>query len=226
MHGGCLGCFLEHLADEKFEACLGQEPSDPALFGGAFDIGLLSRYPILQSAALEYDAYFARGSAWYAQVDVPGLGPVDTFCTHFSSSLGAIPYRGPHGSWSGEHAYQTAQLLGFMARKGDSHRPLLVLGDLNAGPGTDVLRAIEPQDYHLLLASGLEEAVASPFCTMCPDNVFRGPESDGIFIDHALLKGFGGTSSGESVLVQTFSLAGTALNMSDHYGLRVTLSSE
>lgn len=231
--GGCLGCFLEHLDGSSAEACLADAPSDPALFGGTFDVGLLSRYPLLQQAALEYDAYFVRASALYAQVDVPGLGLVDTFCTHLGSSLGVIPYRGPHGSWNGEHAYQVAQLLGFVSARASGQHPVLLLGDLNTGPasaGPPPIQAELPLDYQLLLGAGFDSAMASPQCTLCSDNALRSGNSRETWLDHALIRGFPGAVLAERALTQTFEL-GTApntlaMNLSDHYGLRVRLSSE
>lgn len=173
--GGCLGCFLDHLGDQLFDRCAGDDSvvSEPALFGGAFDVGLLSRYPLSHTEALEYDAYFVRASALYAQVEVPGLGAVDTFCTHLGSSLGVIPYRGPHGSWEGEHARQVTQLMAFIADKANGRIPVLLLGDLNMGPesgGPSSVSAELPLDYQRMLDSGLVDAVATPFCTTCTDN--------------------------------------------------------
>lgn len=231
--GGCLGCFLEHLDGTSPEPCLAAAPSDPALFGGTFDVGLLSRYPLLQQAVLEYDAYFVRASALYAQVDVPGLGLVDTFCTHLGSSLGVIPYHGPHGSWDGEHAYQIAQLLGFVSAKASGQHPVLLLGDLNTGPasaGPPPIQAELPLDYQLLLGAGFGSAVASPKCTLCSDNVLRNGSSRETWLDHALIRGFPGAVTAERALIQTFQLGAApntlAMNLSDHYGLRVRLGSE
>jgi endonuclease/exonuclease/phosphatase family metal-dependent hydrolase len=231
--GGCLGCFLDHLGDQAFAACLEPKPSDPALFGGAFDVGLLSRYPLLKKAVLEYDAYFVRASALYAQVNVPGLGPVDTFCTHLGSSLGVIPYHGPHGSWDGEHSYQVAQLLAFISAQTDGSHPVLLLGDLNSGPasaGPPPISAELPLDYQLLLGSGLTSVVSSPQCTLCSDNVLRRGNPREIWLDHALARGFGGGAQAERALTETFTLgeapASTQMNLSDHYGLRVELTRE
>lgn len=231
--GGCLGCFLDHLGDQAFAACLETKPSDPALFGGAFDVGLLSRYPLLKKVVLEYDAYFVRASALYAQVNVPGLGPVDTFCTHLGSSLGVIPYHGPHGSWDGEHSYQVAQLLAFISAQADGSHPVLLLGDLNAGPasaGPPPLSAELPLDYQLLLGSGLTSVVSSPQCTLCSDNVLRRGNPREIWLDHALVRGFRGVARAERVLTETFTLGeapvSMQMNLSDHYGLRVALTHE
>jgi len=231
MDGGCLGCVLGHLEHKDFTGCLGEAPSDPALFGGAFDVGLLSRYPLLHEEALRFDAYFVRASALYAQVELPGLGAVDTFCTHLGSSLGVIPYHGPHGSWDGEHSYQVAQLLAFIARKNAAQRPLLLLGDLNTGPasaGPSPLSAELPLDYRLLLDSGLISAVTEPECTLCPDNVLRGAGSRALWLDHALLRGFEARISSQVSLTDTFPLGDATnpmpMSLSDHYGLRVELT--
>jgi len=231
--GGCLGCFLDHLEDQLFTRCIGNTPSDPALFGGAFDVGLLSRYPISRTRALEYDAYLVRASALYAELEVPGLGPVDTFCTHLGSSLGVIPYHGPHGSWEGEHAYQVEQLLSFIAQQANGKNPVLVLGDLNMGPdsaGPPALSGELPLDYQLMIDSGLVDAVSTPFCTACSDNTLRGSGARDLFIDHALLRGFEAQVTADRQLQQTFRLetpqGSTAMNLSDHYALRVELRNQ
>ncbi|HEX6766779.1 MAG TPA: endonuclease/exonuclease/phosphatase family protein [Polyangiaceae bacterium] len=231
--GGCLGCFLDHLEDTEFSACYGDAVKDPALFGGTFDVGLFARYPLIAEAALEYDSYFVRAAALFARIDVPELGPVDTFCTHLGSSLGVIPYQGRFSSWEGEHAHQVEQLIDFISANASGANPVLVLGDLNMGPasaGPPPVSAELPDDLRALLDSGLDNAVTDEACTLCSDNVLRGEGSADTWVDHVLVRGFSGPVSTERILREPFTLStpdgDVPMNLSDHYGLRAELSNE
>jgi endonuclease/exonuclease/phosphatase family metal-dependent hydrolase len=231
--GGCLGCFLDHLADAEFSVCRGSAVKDPALFGGTIDIGLFSRHPLVREAALEYDSYFVRAAVLFARIDVPELGPVDTFCTHLGSSLGVIPYQGRFSSWEGEHAHQVQELIDFISANSSGAYPVLVLGDLNMGPasaGPPPVSAELPDDFRALLDSGLESAVTDEACTLCSDNVLRGGASADTWVDHVLVRGFSGQVGTERVLREAFTLptpdGDVPMNLSDHYGLRAELSSE
>lgn len=230
--GACLGCLFDHVADFSLCAGTGSEPSDPAIFGGDFDIGLLSRYPLQKKEILPLDAYFQRGAVLYAEIEVPKLGPVHAFCTHLSSSLGVIPYAGPDGSWDGEHTHEVEQLVNFIQAKAGDSEPVLVMGDLNMGVALQENPAVLPEDFGLLLATGLSDPFLDsgmPACSECGDNSFRGADSTDDLIDHLLVKRFPGSSSSVTrAFTEPVSLptAGDPLltNLSDHYGLRLAIS--
>jgi endonuclease/exonuclease/phosphatase family metal-dependent hydrolase len=231
--GGCLGCFLDHLEDAEFSACQGSAPKDPALFGGAVDVGLFTRYPLVAEASREYDSYFVRAAVLFARMEVPELGPVDVFCTHLGSSLGVIPYQGHFTSWEGEHAHQVQELIDFISSNASPAYPVMVLGDLNMGPasaGPPPVGAELPDDFEALLDSGLDNAVTDEACTLCSDNVLRGEGSTDTRVDHVLARDFSGQMTTERVLREPFTLTtpegDVPMNLSDHYGLRAELSRE
>ncbi len=235
LSGGCMGCIMNHVSDGSFLACLGDGSAlqDPAIFAGDYDVALLSRYAIEEQAVEILDAYMVRAAALYARVNVPGLGPVDAFCTHLGSSLGVIPYKGPYGSWDGEHAHQVEQLVDFVAEKNDGQRPLLLLGDLNMGPalaGPPSVKAVLADDYQLLLDAGFEnQFVSSPVatCTFCGYSKFADPPSSNQLIDHVLSKNFSAPSVTftRELATPVVVLEGEdPVDLSDHYALRLELA--
>ena len=236
LSGGCQGCLINHLDDRAQCASSGGAVlSDPAIFGGDSDIGLLSRYAISKQQTLPLDAYFQRGAVLYAQVQVPNLGHIHAFCTHLSSALGVIPYAGPNGSWAGEHARETQQLLDFIQLNASDGAPILVLGDLNTGLAINGQGkgAVLPDDFARLQASGLSDPFVDggqAACSECRDNAARGPDSTDDLVDHLLLKNFPAASS---TVTRSFTNLVSLLNegtpiklqLSDHYGIRLELNS-
>jgi hypothetical protein len=235
LSGGCLGCLLNQLDD--FGECAPkaeQVVSEPAIFGGDYDTGLLSRYPISEQDVLPLAAYFQRGAVLYARLEVPHLGPVHAFCTHFSSPLGVIPYAGPFGSWDGEHRRETEQLLDFVQTKAGTSEPVLVMGDLNTGLSLDGGQAILAEDFALLLASGLSDPYLDggrPQCSECNDNSLRAVDSTNDLVDHLLIKRFPKSSARVTRELSTAVGLGSSgddaarSHLSDHYALRLELES-
>lgn len=228
LSGGCLGCIMNHL--EGLESCLAETPiaSDPAIFGGSYDIGLFSRWPIQRAHQRELSSYFVRASVLHARVVVPRLGPVDAFCTHLGSDLGIVSYAGAFGSWEGEHRRQVEELLEFVRQENKNERPLLLLGDLNMGPAVGSNEAVLPDDYALLVNAGFDNAYATqsnPSCTNCPDTTFRGPDESREILDHVLSARLrlDGTVT-ERLFVAPVSLGDEypLFNLSDHFGLKVS----
>jgi endonuclease/exonuclease/phosphatase family metal-dependent hydrolase len=230
LSGGCLGCIVNNLDD--FGKCVGArtEANDPAIFGGDNDVGLLSRYPLEQAESIPLDAYFVRTDVLHALVDIPSLGKVHVFCTHLGSSLGPIPYAGPYTSWDGEHTHQVEQLLDIVAQKANDSAPVILLGDLNTGPALPDIHAVAPDDYALLAAQ-----LDNPYvlgggakCTECSANSFRGAGSQDDLVDHFLIRNFPSTKQTvERVFTDEVALdASTTFDLSDHYGLRLVVTSK
>jgi len=230
LNGGCLGCILDSLG-EPLETCLGDgsEENDPAIFGGAYDVALFSRFPLDEVDVLPLDAYFVRAAALYAKVTVPGLGPVHAFCTHLGSPLGVIPYTGPHDSWDGEHGAQVEMLSEFVQSKASDGLPIIVLGDLNMGPPVASSVALLEEQYRELLRGGLFNPYAErpdALCTDCSDNTFHASSADyeDTLIDHVLTAGFPEhTPAVSRVLDAPVSLGDFEYNLSDHYGVRIEI---
>jgi endonuclease/exonuclease/phosphatase family metal-dependent hydrolase len=230
--GGCLGCILNSLG-EPLESCAGDgsEPEDPAIFGGAHDGMLLSRYPLEGTEVTRLDGYLVRTAVLYGRVEIPGLGPVHAFCTHLGSPLGVIPYAGPHGSWDGEHGVQVEALATLVADRASDGLPVVVLGDLNMGPAVGTSVAVHPGQYVGLLALA---SLGNPYvsrgdalCTDCADNSFHAlaPDYDDSLIDHVLIRNFPAAEwSMARVLAEPVELGEVPFHLSDHYGVSLTLS--
>ncbi len=232
LSGGCLGCLINHLG--TFEACAtagAAATGDPAIFGGNSDIALFSRFPIVDQEILPLDAYFQRGTALYARIEVPQLGTVHAFCTHFSSPLGVIPYAGPDGSWDGEHARETEELVRLIAAHAGDGERVLVMGDLNTGLALNGNGAVLPDDLEALLATGLRDPYLDggrAECSECSDNSLRSPDSSADLIDHLLIRGFPEGSASVSRAFTSQVEIGAEGNvelshLSDHYGLMLQL---
>lgn len=232
LSGGCLGCILNSLG-EPLEGCVGDgsEPEDPAIFGGAHDGLLLSRYPLEGRESTALDGYLVRTAVLYGRVEVPGFGPVHAFCTHLGSPLGVIPYAGPHGSWEGEHASQVEALTELIDAKAEDGLPVVVLGDFNMGPAVGTSVAVLGEQYADFQAyarlTNPYVGQAEPPCTDCADNTFHAldPEYQDNIIDHVFVRNFTHTrESAERVLDQPAPLGELAFNLSDHYGVRLTVT--
>ncbi|MFZ5894581.1 MAG: endonuclease/exonuclease/phosphatase family protein [Myxococcota bacterium] len=232
LNPGCLGCVMNHVAGD-LTACVGEpQPSDPAIFGGSFDVGLLSRYPILASDIKELTSYFVRVAALYAKLDVPGAGPVHAFCTHLGSPLDIVPYGGAYGSWHDEQRQQILELLGFIRQKTHGSGRVLVLGDMNTGPAHASIHGEWQDNYIALTSNGLQNpylAQGDADCTWCPSNTYH-PDAEPTLIDHILQSGFDGASTiGARLFVDPVQLTLTegsvAAHLSDHYGLQSVIRS-
>jgi hypothetical protein len=104
-------------------------------------------------------------------------------CTHLSSGLGVLSYPrdGPHASWESEHQAQIDALTRTPAGC------TVILGDLNASPAIDTLKAERPEAIATLARHGFVAPWAQPRCTWCKHN----PMATGIpdrWLDHILFK--------------------------------------
>jgi len=229
---GCLGCILNHIGDD-FSACAGApETSDPAIYGGAFDAGLLSRYAPIESDTRELSSYFVRAAALYAKLDVPGAGPVHVFCTHLGSALDIVPYAGSYTSWHDEQTQQIRELQGFVREKTHGSGRVLVLGDMNTGPDHGALAGECSDNYLTLTGNGLTNPYLSQGdvdCSWCPDNSFHVAQSPSL-IDHILESGFDDaivTTARDFDTPITLQVDETQVtsHLSDHFGLRSVIRS-
>lgn len=231
LSGGCLACILDSLG-APLETCLGDgsERNDPAIFGGAYDVALFSRFPLERTRVIPLDAYFVRAVRLHAKVTVPGLGAVHAICTHLGSPLGVIPYAGSHGSWEGEHASQVELLAEAVRAYASDGLPVIVLGDLNMGPAVGSSVAMLEDQYRQLLDAGLSNPYAegsNALCTDCADNTFHAasPDYPDGLIDHVLVGRFPAHHTAVSRVLDTpVSFGDFTYDLSDHYGVRLDIT--
>lgn len=102
---------------------------------------ILSRFPIRASSQLVYRSCvgtdcLARKGAVYARIRVPSVGDVDVYATHTNAGdrHGAVRVR------------QARQLVDFVrAHSGDGQRPVVLMGDLNAIPGSEEIELLRKE---------------------------------------------------------------------------------
>jgi hypothetical protein len=107
------------------------------------------------------------------------------------------------------------------------------MGDFNHGPARGGFEAELPESHQRVLAAGYDDPVATlepPQCTFCAANLLQeGQGAGGEIIDHVYLKLASGEVQDAAIVfdepVRVTSADGQPLdvNLSDHYGVAVTL---
>lgn len=208
--------------------CEGTEGSR-FIYGGAYDVALLSRLPVSAHESLVLDSSLVRASVEYAQVETPDGGGVHVFCTHLASPFGGRPYEGELGSWEAEQQRQADQLVGFIEERVAAGDHAIVAGDLNTGAAGTGYEAVRESIYRSLVdRAELDEGFAASGaadCTSCLDNTFRRDSSRASLIDHVLLGGGLTLAGAERAFAETVALSDAIdSHLSDHYGVRVVVS--
>jgi endonuclease/exonuclease/phosphatase family metal-dependent hydrolase len=118
-------------------------------------------------------------------------------------------------------------------RRRDGAGRAVILGDFNtsaaSAAGQPTITEEAPETYTLLRASFREAIPAGfiPRCTYCPDNPLTGNAAP-TWLDHIFLQGF--TEASVRTAERTFTeptvavSGGAPVPLSDHYGMRATLS--
>ncbi|MBO6933691.1 MAG: endonuclease/exonuclease/phosphatase family protein [Deltaproteobacteria bacterium] len=231
---GCLGCASEVVMGSATSSpmdvrseCEGTEGSR-YIYGGTYDVAILSRLPVTAHESLVLDSYLVTASVEYAQVQTPTGGGVHVFCTHLASPFRDIPYGGEFGSWESEQQHQADQLVGFIEERVASGDHVIVAGDLNTGPMGTGYEAIRESIYRSIVdRAELDEGFATSAaadCTSCLDNTFRLEASRATLVDHVLLGGDLSLISAERTYTETVALSDEIdSHLSDHYGVRVVV---
>ncbi|HAN30358.1 MAG TPA: hypothetical protein DCQ06_02060 [Myxococcales bacterium] len=199
-------------------------------YGGDTGLLLLSRVPLRNKKLTILDSTLVRRATLQASVTAPTGDSMRVTCTHLTAALSSVPYSGPKASWKEEQKGQVERLVELTQGSG----PELILGDLNMSPAAgSLVKAEFPDHYDLLVAAGFTSpylAGSAPKCTFCIDNTLVGQGVDtggeGVAIDHALLKGYGGSvTDAQRSYDQLVTLDGVddKQHLSDHFGVRMTL---
>lgn len=256
LSAGCQGCLLGAAASTSdFAAiratCVGSSDSTDDLdersyvSGGSYGTGLLSAIPFAETDERRLDASTVRRAILYARLDDTPLGTVHVFCTHLTAILSGLQYEGSYAGWEAENAAHVEALIEWVDEKTDADDKVLVLGDLNTGPSGADITASVPENYAAFEAAGFENAFlrgSDAACTFCTSNPLVAAEDTGAgaAIDHVLTRGIEGSVSVERVLDElvTIDVMGAAqdggtgaleereVGLSDHFGLRATLSAD
>ncbi len=244
----CYGCFVPNLPTETLSSIRTTCTTNPRgglAFGGQSSTMILSRYPLSDTETLVMPGTWNRRVITRATVTLPSGSRVGVYCNHLTPVFEgvAFPYTGRHGcgeigpaGWSREQRAQAERLVAEVRRREGSTGRAVILGDFNTGPrnaaGQPELTDEAPENFTYL---GQQFTLATPSgyvpqCTYCPDNA-NNPGAQPTWIDHVFLHNFpaGATRS----TVRTFTEAtvevpgqATRVPLSDHYGVRVVLSTQ
>jgi len=228
---GCQACVAANLGNSIeviVERCLGGDGS--AAYDGHNGLLMLSAKEPLSTHHLQFTSTLTTRSVLHTELKLPGVGPIDVFCTHLASDLSSIlTYPGTeYASYAEEQAGQIDAMMDFI----DTHSTtgqVIVLGDLNTG--TDELS----DNYDLLVNAGYGDPYVAEYgdtlCTYCDANTLNGGEGDGgETIDHAMLRFDNAPEviSVDRILDSTESVTTSEgamdLHLSDHYGVQLILS--
>lgn len=214
-------------AAEEEDAGLSPKPK-AYLLGGSYGTALVSRLPVLDVEYTPFASSMHPRGVIHARLAHPSLGPIDTYCTHLTPYLRGMK-RPPASQFIVEQSQQVEKLSQLISRRKKPHGnvPVVLLGDLNTGPGaaTDsrsrdddgTYQARLPQHFTRLLSeTELLDAASGQRdeCTFCYDNPLQAhPESGGLRIDHVLFRDL---AAGRVTYERTF----VEPALSDHYGVR------
>jgi endonuclease/exonuclease/phosphatase family metal-dependent hydrolase len=232
----CQGCLAANLGSELSEILTACTTSSAKFnYGGANGVLLLSKHPITAKAHATLSSSLVQRSVLMATIDLPAFGETDVACTHLAADLSnLITYNGDFGSFGGEQAAQTNELIAFLEANGTA-RTQIVTGDFNSGPAVDasgIVAELPEAAYGLLLGAGFsvyQDPTDSPACTYCADNALIDDAANPALIDHVFVRGLpSGTATIQSSLIgtqgitiQDDSAMDVATHPSDHYGVRV-----
>ncbi len=231
----CFGCVQANVGnelDDILSAC--EAPAIEYAYGGAFGIGILSKYPIKSQEVKVLESTTNRRAIAYALVDTP-LGEVHAFCTHLTAVFSSIDYPKPTGSWAEEQAVQIDELISWANDKAPAGANVLLIGDMNTGPAGSGYIAEVPENYQKFITAGYENPYtnqADHQCTYCADNVIvkkGNDDTESSVIDHVLVRGFDGASMmSERLLEGSIQVENCAKQIttgySDHYAVSVAIT--
>lgn len=200
--------------------------------GGSSGLMLASRLPLDSVQLVDFFdiSTTSRRAAILATVTKNGVQH-RVGCTHLQSGLdGLIPYTGQFGSYAGEQRAQAETLL--QASTGSASAPVYLAGDFNcsrANSGNGVIDELG-SNCQLFADSGYHDPAGDQLhCTFCADNHLNIEnaqivEARDSLLDHVFLKNelFSGARAAR-VFTESISIGGTAENLSDHYGVQVTI---
>ena len=152
-------------------------------------------------------------------------------CTHLQSNLdGLIPYTGALGSWGGEQRGQGERFRDAALAYGGAD-PIYLAGDFNCsfGVSSSGVASELTQTCEVFTKAGFADpATAQLPCTFCSSNNLVAEnssisESRDTLLDHVFVKNpiYSGLQT-ERVFTEIVTAGGSATNLSDHFGVRLS----
>ncbi len=226
----CSTCLAANIGGsfEDIQRTCTTEPGPRFAFNGSFGLALLSRLPLLDTDVLVLDSTLNRRAVLYARVEAPEV-TAHVFCTHLTPIFDDIPFPGT-GGWEGEQRAQIEALIDFVDSKTTPEDRIVLLGDLNTGPGFGGITAVAQENYNLVLTrfptDVYLEAMETPLCTFCGDNPLVPEGTPSSIIDHILVRNLDAQNV-ERILDGTVDVPvdgrTETVTFSDHFGVRAAL---
>lgn len=224
---GCQSCLTADPTRDPadtYRACVTQrtdlqsKPSaqPPYVYAGSYGLVLLSQPALLEHDFLAFPSRVVARGALYARLAMPEpMKPLHVFCTHLTPDS------------KEENRQQLDALVAFIEKKASRGEPVMLLGDLNMGPGGEGVRAKLPEHFHALVRAGFRSPYLgseAPTCTFCDANpMVSGRGGGGSVIDHALLRDLDAPVRSSRVLDDSVELQIERRTLtstySDHYGV-------
>ena len=210
-------------------------------FEGQSGVMVLSRHPLSNDQVVVWPGTWNRRILVSATVELPNDATVDVYCNHLTPIFDspAFPYTGDYGEgqvtsrgWEAEQRLQIERLIEEVETDTGTERAV-VLGDMNCGRASgDIMAEGDANLDHLETA--FTPAVTpsySPACTMCPDSPVRGEDTDPVWIDHIFtwnIPADAVTATSRTFVEPLAPVEGdpSMVPLSDHYGLRSTITIE
>jgi endonuclease/exonuclease/phosphatase family metal-dependent hydrolase len=239
----CYGCLATALPTETIGSIRGlctANANAGLAFGGRSGVMILSRHPLSEVETVVIPGTWNRRVITRATASLPSGRRVAVYCNHLSPVFNGVtfPYTGRHGcdrigaeGWATEQLAQARRLVTWVNQTAGT-TPAVVLGDFNTSPmGVNGITPEAPDTYNYLrmqLTPAQPQGYV-PRCTYCPDNALNGMRTDPVWIDHIFLKNL--TTTAVRSYELTFTDASVVVpaapgrvHLSDHYGVRATLT--
>lgn len=231
----CTSCIVANLGkeiDEIFSICV-EGIGSIYTYDGHNGLLLLSKFPLSNKEHSILDSYLTRRVVLHAAIQTEAVGTVDLFCTHLTADLSEeVSYGGTYESWATEQSAQIDTLLNYIDQKSGVDSPVVLMGDMNCGLESANVSAKHPTNFQKFIDADMTapyvEESGSP-CTWCMENPMTGSVNDNI-IDHILTGNIPTDMGYESSRILDHEVTFTSgeeevtARLSDHYGVKVTIS--
>lgn len=190
-------------------------------YRGSSGLAIFSKLPLKEKAVIDFSdiSTLNRRQALSATIESDGE-EVAIACAHLAAKL-TVPYTGKSESWEKENLAQTQRLI----KKTANASKAIIMGDFNCGLESSNTQAELPTSCMALSAAFKDPGAGLDQCTYCSDNALNSGKQDN-FIDHIFIRGLEAESAEvvrkESIQIKTKNGV-IKTNLSDHYGLRVSL---
>ncbi len=227
----CQGCAAGNIGlgnvPEIVEVCT-SGTGDRYSYDGHNGLMILSKTPITNIDFAVMPSFLTVRGILYGEV-----GGVGIACSHLTPTLEEPVYSGEYDSYDAENAAHVDQIIAFVDDK-RADLPAIIAGDFNAGPAVgDTITGDLADNFAKFGAAGWADVSidsGAPLCTWCADNPLSDSGIADTMLDHIMVKnvdagGYARIFDGRlDVPIEDGSMANICL--SDHYGLRATLTWE